>query len=136
MPRIKYMGTADERIIEKGDNFGGRLADGLTAELKFDRSNNWVVDTDELGLSEDAVALLLEDDGFKDVSNLARVPANEHQKIFLGMRGSEPNEVPAEVEDQANPPGSVADATTGTTAGGSTRGGGRSGGTARGGSTS
>jgi hypothetical protein len=91
MSAIKYMGYADVAKVEQGDKVGGRLSDGLTATLVFNKDNNWVVDTDELGLSEDEVGALLEadPDRFKDVTGLKRVPSNLHQRAFLGHGASQ-----------------------------------------------
>src|SRR5688572_4002801 len=89
MAKIKYMGASHRHLLKKGDDFGGRLAEGISSEVVFDRSNNWVVDTDDAGLSEDAVKVLVESGDFKDVSDRATIPPNEHQKIFLGMKSGE-----------------------------------------------
>lgn len=86
---VKYMGHADVRTIDKGETFGGQLAEGIPSNLKWDESNNWTLDADEVGLDEDALSVLLAEpygDGgakeFKDVSDLARIPFNAHQKTF------------------------------------------------------
>lgn len=90
MAKLKYMGTADRRVLEKGEDFGGRLGTPLTKEVVWSTENNWVVDSAEAGLSAAAVELLTEkDSGFRDVSGMDRVPVNEHQKMFLGMKGTE-----------------------------------------------
>lgn len=84
--KLKYMGVSHAHTLDKGDDFGGRLAEPLSQTVSFDRSNNWVVNTDEVGLSEDAVAIILTDRDFKDVSDMPRIPLNKHQTTFLGMR--------------------------------------------------
>lgn len=104
MAKIKYMGLADVRLLERGEDWSGRLADPLTSDLVFDRSNNWIVDTGEAGLSDEAVALLLEDSEFKDVSSLKRIPANQHQRTFLGFPAHEDAE---DVLDEAPEPTSA-----------------------------
>lgn len=135
MSKVKYMGTADEVAIAKGDDLGGRLAEGIPQEIRFNASNNWVVDVDD----SDVRSILLEDgDRFKDVSSLKRIPSNEHQKTFLGHRSSESAEEPSEVSESGNAGGSSATGAGGTTTGGSTRrggGGGGAAGTRAGGST-
>lgn len=83
--KIKYMGSSDVRVISKGDDFNGRLPGGLEARVEFSRDNRFVVDTSELGLSQEAVDLLLTDDEMKDVSDLKRVPSNLNEKIFGGI---------------------------------------------------
>lgn len=121
--KVKYMGTSDVHTLEKGEDWDGRLAEGLKSDLVFDKSNKWTVDVSDL--SDDAVELLLEDKAsFKDVTGLARIPSNAHQQMFLGHKAT------AEANDEnQNPSGSSgADAGGGTTVGGSTRGGGRRGG--------
>jgi hypothetical protein len=118
MPKVKYMGSADVRKLAKGETFGGRLADGLESELVFDRSNYWIVDTDELDLSEEAVQLLLEEDDFKDVSDAKRIPDNEHQKLFMARKGAKVSVDAEEVPVTAG--ASVTGGDTATTTGGST----------------
>lgn len=145
MPKIKFMGSSHEHKLRKGDDFGGQLSEGLPNEVKFNRENNWVVDSDEAGLSEDAVKILVKTEDFKDVSDLKRVPTNVHQQVFLGMPkseggddegdegdeqvlGSDAADLPADGEPAKGT--SVTDDTPTTTTGGSTRGGrgGRAGG--------
>jgi hypothetical protein len=75
--KVKYLGTADRVIIRKGEKFAGRLSEGTTQDLVWDGSNNHLLDTDEAGLSEEALALLLEDDArFKDVTDMKRIPSS------------------------------------------------------------
>lgn len=134
MAKVKYMGVADVRSIPKGTDFDGRLADPTTKDLVFDRTNRWIIDTDEAGLSAEAVELLLEDDGFKDVTDLARIPSNEHQTTFLGHKKTDTAATDAVAADAAttttddsdqNPSGAGAGETPVTTVGGSTAGTGR-----------
>jgi hypothetical protein len=90
---IKYMGSSDTRIIEKGDDFDGTLADGLPATLQWDWDNRHVVDVTELGLSDAQVEVLLDYEGlegkeFKEVTGLERIPVNLAQQLW---RGAKPN---------------------------------------------
>lgn len=96
--KIKYMGSADVRRIDKGEKFGGRLPDGLEATLEFTRENSFVVDTSELGLSEEALSLLLSEPDFKDVTDMKRVPVSMNEKIFGGLQD------PVTAEDLAADP--------------------------------
>lgn len=135
MAKIKYMGGADVVTLAKGEKFGGRLADGLPKEVTFDADNSHLIDTDEVGLPEEAVTLLLEDNRFKDVSDLKRIPTNTNEQVFRGMSASvEPTEAP----DGSAPTGAAATgggggggtagtstSGTATPTGGSTRGGSR-----------
>lgn len=130
MAKIKFMGSSHVHTLGKGDDFGGQLSEGLSKDVTFNRENNWVVDTDDAGLSEAAVKVLTDSGDFKDVSDLDRIPVNEHQKLFLGMKGTE-EVLGADAEDK--PKGSEpaqgsteTDDTPGTTVGGSTRRQGRS----------
>lgn len=151
MAKIKYMGSADIREIKKGTDAGGQLQEKLPVDLTWDRDNNWVIDTSDdkySGVAQEFWALLLEGDSgkeFKDVSDLARIPTNQHQQIFLGMpKSKESDEGDAAddeqarkeaqaADDNANPAGSEASGGgTTTTVGGSTTG---DGGTASGGRT-
>lgn len=126
--KVKYMGSSHEHSLESGDDFGGRLSEGLSSTVVFNRDNNWIVDTDEAGLSSEAVEVMIESGDFKDVTDLKRIPSNENQKIFLGMGASEKNEEGAVPPGQDQPEGdepatgsAEADANPTTTAGGSTR---------------
>ncbi len=103
MPRIKYMGSADVRTIEVGENFGGRLATPLSQSVRWDISNGWVVDTDQVGLSAEAVSLLAAEVGFLDVTGKELIPVNDNQKIFHAMSDPEPAvaaELPAPSADE------------------------------------
>lgn len=134
MAKIKYLGSADVREIEKGETFAGRLAEATTKTLRFDRSNNFVIDTEEAGLSEDAVALLLTDDQFKDVTDAKRIPLSLNEKIFHGLSDADEDDVAGPVQTEAvtgkksgsAPAGSGRGGGTTTTVGGSTAGGGDS----------
>ena len=89
---IKYMGSADVRQLLKGDDFGGQLATPLTKDVRFTRANSWVVDSDEVELSDAALEVLLAErlesggPAFRDVTGKELIPTNLHQQIFLGMR--------------------------------------------------
>jgi len=118
------MGSADVRRIDKGETWGGRLGTPLEATLVFSKENNWVIDSDEAGISQVAVDLLLEDkEGFKDVTGLERVPTNLNQQLFQAMPKSEKAEVdPATAEGaQTAGPDAIGNEGAGTTTtGGST----------------
>lgn len=89
MAKIKYLGSADRVVLEKGENFAGRLADPLAKEVVWDVSDNHLVDSDEAGLSADAVALLVEDkERFKDVTDMKRIPTSLNEQIFKGLPAS------------------------------------------------
>lgn len=145
MAKIKYMGTSDVRVFKKGEDFGGQLADPLTKDVRFTPKNNHVVDTEEAGLSDEAVALILglegvmyqvptattEDDPsqdtaktikeFKDVTDLKTIPPSLHQSTFLGIKERVANEdavkAPSSEGDEGQPPaGANANLTDGGTA--------------------
>lgn len=129
MARIKYMGSADVREIEKGETFAGRLAEPTSKTLTFSRENNFVLDTEEAGLSDDAVALLLTDDQFKDVTNLSRIPLSLNEKIFQGLSDGDDAETVVQTEAVTGKKSGSAPVGSGrgggtTGAGGSTAGGG------------
>ena len=127
MPKVKYMGTADRYVLKKGEDFDGRLGTPVSKEVVFDKSNKWVVDTDEAGISSDAFDLLLEE-GFVDVTDKDRIPSNDHQKMFLGHGATRPasnaeKEAAGDAEDiTPTPPKSRRGAASTTTVGGSTPG--------------
>lgn len=113
---IKYMGTADEATVPKGTDFGGTVKEPTSVALVFDKSNKWVVDAEEAGLTQVQIDALLEDsDRFKDVTDMQRIPFNAHQKTFHPTKAQGASE--AKVSEAAS---TVSDA--GTTAGGSTEG--------------
>lgn len=81
--KIKYMGIADVAKLEKGDNFGGTLPDGLERDLTFCAQNFWVEDAS--GLSEESVRLILGDsERFQEVTGLKLMPYNLNQTTFGG----------------------------------------------------
>lgn len=130
MAHLKYMGVADQAILKKGEDFGGRVSEGLASDVKFSRENNWTVDTAEAGITDDQVAALLDadPDRFRDVTDLKRIPSNLNQRTFLGhkktVESDGPNEADPQARESVTPGGSVVaggDA-TGTTVGGSTTG--------------
>lgn len=131
MAKLKYMGSSHVHTLEKGDDFSGRLSEGIPKTVVFDQSNNWVVDSEESGLSEEAIKILTDVGDLKDVSDLKTIPANEHQKIFLGMKSGEANEdagdeprgqnLPEGDEPAVGSGSSEVDDDDATTAGGSTR---------------
>lgn len=89
MAKIKYMGRSDVRVIDKNEDFGGQLAEKTTKEIRWDWGNKHIIDTDEVGLSETAVTLLLLDPEMKDVTGLDRIPTNEAQQIWRAMPKTE-----------------------------------------------
>lgn len=86
MAKIKYLGTADRVLVEKGENFSGRLADPLTKTVEWNVDSNHLIDSDEAGLSKEAVELLLEDkERFRDVTDLKKIPTSLNEQIFQGL---------------------------------------------------
>jgi len=112
---IKYMGASHNRVLEKGETFGGRLPGGLPQRVEWNFANNHLVNSDDVGLSSAAVGLLLEIEGevfnsgqwedaeeegyvqpteentlrtvkeFQDVTGQETVAPSLAQQIFLGM---------------------------------------------------
>jgi hypothetical protein len=97
---VKYMGMSHEQHLLAGDDFGGRLAEGIPQTVVFSRANNWKVDAEKFGLSPEAVDVLVSTGDFKDVSELARIPLNRHQTTFLGMTDGDPETALGEVADE------------------------------------
>jgi hypothetical protein len=106
--KIKYMGTSDNRVLEKGEDFGGQLAEPISQRVAWTVANNHLVDSEEAGLSDEAVELLLGLEGtvygeadlvepdestaksikeFKDVTDLKVIPPSLHQQTYLGLKG-------------------------------------------------
>lgn len=96
---IKYMGTSHVRRIDKGETWQGRLADPTEHDLVWDLDNHHVIDVEEL-LSDDAVELLLEDEEFKDVTDLKRIPASEGQKLWRGVKERTVNPTQVSSDDE------------------------------------
>lgn len=100
--KIKYMGSSDARKISKGETFGGQLADeaALDRDIVWSWDNNHVIDTDDYEGTNDAFWELLLDYSadpsgpkeFKDVTDAVRVPTNEAQQIWRGMKKTEPEQ--------------------------------------------
>jgi hypothetical protein len=82
---IKYMGSSDVRVIEKGDTFDGQLPDGVESTLTWDWGNYHIVDVKAAGWSDEAVELLL-DDEFEDVTGKKKVPPNMAQILWRGAK--------------------------------------------------
>lgn len=88
--KIKYMGNADVRRLEKGEDFGGRLGVPLDGEIEWNWDNNHVINTEDFpGADEEFWNLLLKEPDFKDVTDLKRIPTNEAQQTWRGMPKSE-----------------------------------------------
>lgn len=85
---IKYMGSADIKIIPRGETVGGTLPE-MPYPIRFKASNNWTLDTSKFP-EVDAVWWdhLTQHDNFKDVTDYKVKPLNDHQTTFLGMAGS------------------------------------------------
>lgn len=137
--RIKYMGGADIRRLEKGEDFGGRLATPLDRDIEWNWENRHLIDTDEYeGVDDEFWSILVEEEDFRDVSELKRIPTNLAQQRWKAMPKSEEPDPSvkssgtAETDTTDRAAGGPSEATptpaAGTTTGGSTRGG-------RGGST-
>lgn len=87
--KIKFMGSSHEHTLDKGDTFGGQLGEALPQNVVFSRENHWIVDSDEVGLSDAAIDVLTSTEDFKDVTDLQKIPTNLNQQMFLGMKGSD-----------------------------------------------
>lgn len=132
--RIKYMGNADVRRLEKGENFGGQLSKeaSLDRDIEWNWENNHIIDTDDeayANLSDDVISLLLDksmDGEFKDVTDLKRVPTNAAQQMWRGMAKSEEQDPSvkesgtAETDETSQAGGGPSEADAGTTDAGGT----------------
>lgn len=128
--QVKYMGSADVRRLEKGEDFGGRLAEGIFSDIEWTRDNRFIIDTDEAGLSEEAVTLLLKEPDFRDITDLKRRPLSENERLFGGFNDADGSEAEYaeslkgdDDEGVKTSPGATTPGATTTTTGGSTRGG-------------
>jgi hypothetical protein len=146
--RIKYMGGADVRIIEKTDTFGGRVPDGIGVHLEWnaDRTdpnfNDHLVEVEEGAIDPEVLDLLLNDQyertgtgdfipAFKDVTGLKTVPDSEHAKRWRPRGLPDAREAKAVVNESSlgpsgsatAPGGSGADLSGATGVGGSGTGG-------------
>jgi hypothetical protein len=83
--RIKYMGSADNRTISTGEDWGGRLGTPVSNPISFTQDNNRIVDVEAAGWSEAAISLLLEDPMFIDVTGAEIIPAGLNEQYFLGI---------------------------------------------------
>lgn len=87
MAKIKYLGSAQRRVLEKGEDFGGQLAKPLSSQVVWDNDNHYLVDSSEAGLSKEAVELLLVDDSFRDVEGLKTIPLSVAEQRTMGRTG-------------------------------------------------
>lgn len=61
---IKYMGASHVRVLEAGEDFGGRLHNSpLPQRVEWNLANNHMVNSEEVGLSAAALEILLDIDG-------------------------------------------------------------------------
>lgn len=106
--KIQYRGTSDVVRILAGEDWGGRLADPISQKVEWNRKNNHLVSTDDVGLSDAAVELLLEDtDRFLDVTDREVIPINGWQKMWGGMADAATQVVgvaPVEEVEETPPP--------------------------------
>jgi hypothetical protein len=92
--KIKYVGDADVRRIEAGDDFGGRLADPLEEDLEWSWDNNHLLTANIRG---DVADLLLEDsENFVDVANVDVIPV---AKVAARRRAAKSHEDSATMVD-------------------------------------
>ena len=140
--KIKYMGLADIRRLEKGEDFGGRLGEPLDRDIEWNWENRHVIDTDDFdGVSDEFWSMLVAEDDFRDVTDAKRIPTNAAQQTWKAMPKTESDPDPsvkksgtAETDETDRATGGPSEATaspSSTTTGGSTRGGGRTGGSTR-----
>jgi hypothetical protein len=127
--KIKYMGTADIRRIEKSDDFAGRLPEKIGVELEWNWENNHVIDTEDdpySDLGDEVWELVLSEPDFKDVSDMKRIPLSAGEKLWRSLQEPAVNVAPGGVAGEAGPTGSSGSLTGGgggpTTVGGSTTG--------------
>lgn len=121
--KIKYLGVADVREIGKGENFGGRLSEPLKTKLVWDWDNNHVIDTsaeEYSDVSSETWELILEEENFKDVSDLKKLPLSQAEKMWQGKKDTPVGVAPGGVAGDAVTPSP----STSTEAGGPTPGGG------------
>jgi hypothetical protein len=106
--KIKYMGSSHVHYLDKGENFGERLATPLAKRVEWNLENGHLVDADQVGLSAEAVKLLTEAPSeFKDVTGMERVPTSLGQQIWQGAKKSEydaQGDVPALDQDTVPKP--------------------------------
>lgn len=100
--QVKYMGLADVRKLEKGEDFGGRLNKdyALDRDIEWNWENNHVIDTDEVeGVDDEFWTLLLEEPDFKDVTDMKRIPTNEAQRTWRAMGKNEETDAAVGVKE-------------------------------------
>jgi len=83
--KIKYMGTADRRVIPAGDTFSGRLATPLPTAIVFDWDNHHTIDSETMPEQPDGFWVLMQQEpGFQDVTDLAIIPYNDAERLWQG----------------------------------------------------
>lgn len=88
---LKYAGSADSRVIPRGDTAGQTLS-ALPIDITFNRGNGWTVSTDQFPSVPQVWwdHLIDNEPGIIEVTEQVTdpeqaVPLNDHQRIFLGM---------------------------------------------------
>lgn len=124
MAKFKYMGTSDIRIIEKGDNFSGRLNGKVPVDLSWDWSNGHVIDTSDAkykDVEKEVWELVAEDPEIKDVTELKKIPVGGAEAMWKSVKESTANPDVAEngVLDEPSKSTAIGGDST-TTVGGST----------------
>ena len=88
--KLKFMGSADERLIPRGDTAGKTLPE-LPIDISFNRENGWIVSSDEYADVPKVWwdHLALNEPGIEEITEIVAagdmIPLNDHQRIFLGM---------------------------------------------------
>ena len=88
---IKFMGSADEKVIEVGDDAQNSLP-ALKERLRFHKGNGWMVNAAKFPTVPSAWwDYLVENDNFIDATSIVaaekQVPPNDHQTTFQGVKG-------------------------------------------------
>lgn len=109
MPKVKYYGPYDRRVIPAGSNWGGNLAEPIKRELVFDEDNYFVIDTDDCDLTKEQVRFLLSEPHFEDVTALKVYEPNRHQMVDQGLQGllNEKGNLAEDVAEGTAPPVTV-----------------------------
>lgn len=83
---IKYMGTADQKVIQAGET-ANRTLPKLNRALRWNRGNDFIIDTKDFPeVAEEWWDHLVAFDDFEDFTGQPATDISKHQAMFQGMK--------------------------------------------------
>ena len=83
---IKYMGTADQKVIQAGET-ASRTLPKINRTLRWNRGNDFIIDTSDYPeVAEEWWDHLVAFDDFEDFTGKPATDISKHQAMFQGMK--------------------------------------------------